>query len=239
MNPTMKHLPTHQLPSLVLLLTLGLLLGGCRTTQDAAKQAAEVRWAGELAVFDRADAVTPPVPGAMLFVGSSSFRLWTNLAAAFPERRVVNRGFGGSQMHELLALMDRLVWPYAAKEIFVYEGDNDLANGKEPAQVAREFREFARRVHGRQPKSTIYFVAVKPSPKRAHLLGKVGETNRLIEEFCGGKSWLKFIDVATPMLNGQGQPRPELFGPDDLHLNGEGYALWRKIIRAELGLESK
>lgn len=166
----------------------------------------------------------------MLLVGSSSFRLWTNAAAAFPGRRVVNRGFGGSQMHELLALTDRLVWPYAAREILVYEGDNDLAHHKEPAEVAREFRRFAELVHRRQPESTIYFVAIKPSPARVALLPKAISANRMIADYCASRPWLKFIDVATPMLDAQGQPRPELFGPDNLHLNAAGYALWAKVI---------
>lgn len=235
----MNHRFTRNVPTLAPLLVGALLLAGCRTSADPVRQAAETKWATELAAFAAADAASPPQPGGMLFVGSSSFRLWTNLASALPERRVINRGFGGSQMHELLALTDRLVWPYAAKEIFVYEGDNDLAHHKEPKEILSEFRTFARQVHRRQPQSTIYFVAIKPSPKRVQLLAKVAEANRLIAEHCGTRPWLRFIDVATPMLDANGQPRKELFVADDLHLNGTGYALWQKLLRAELGLDAK
>ncbi len=219
-------------------LGLTVLVGfaSCTTVNESFRQAAATKWAKELGAFDVADAKAPPPPGGMLFVGSSSFRLWTNVASAFPERRVINRGFGGSQMHELLALSDRLVIPYAAAEIFVYEGDNDLAKDKAPAQIATEFREFARRIHQRQPAARIYFVAIKPSPSRANLLPQAKETNRLIAEYCAGNSWLKFIDVFAPMLDAAGQPRPELFGPDRLHMNGTGYDLWTRVIRRELGL---
>ncbi len=219
-------------------LGLGVLVGfaSCTTVDEGLRQAATTQWAKELGEFDVADAKAPPQPGGMLFVGSSSFRLWTNVAAAFPERHVINRGFGGSQMHELLALSDRLVIPYAAVEIFVYEGDNDLAKDKAPAQIAKEFREFARRIHQRQPAARIHFVAIKPSPSRANLLPQAKETNRLIAEYCAGNSWLKFIDVYAPMLDAQGRPRAELFGADKLHMNSTGYALWTMVIRRELGL---
>ena len=216
--------------------TVLVALASCTTVDNHLHQAAATKWAKELGAFDVADAKAPPQPGGMLFVGSSSFRLWTNLASAFPERRTINRGFGGSQMHELLALSDRLVLPYAAAEIFVYEGDNDLAKEKAPLQIAGEFREFARRIHQRQPAARIYFVAIKPSPSRVKLMPKAAEANRLIAGYCAGKSWLKFIDVYAPMLDARGRPRPELFGSDNLHMNGTGYALWTRIIRRELGL---
>ncbi len=212
-------------------------LAGCQTVDTSLREAASRRWAEELAAFDTADATSPPQPGGLLLVGSSSFRLWTNVAEAFPERQVINRGFGGSQMHELLALTERLVWPYAATEILVYEGDNDLANQKTPAQLAREFREFARLVHRHQPAATIFFVSVKPSPKRAHLLMETAAANRLVADYCAQQSWMQFIDVATPMLDSAGKLRPELFGPDALHMNEDGYALWKKVIRAKLGLD--
>jgi len=239
MTPTSESQTTNphdRLPGwlMVALLPVMLAVHGCGTLDRQVRTAAEARWAKELAAFDAADAANPPPPGGMLFVGSSSFRLWTNLAAAFPERRVINRGFGGSQMHELRALMDRLVWPYAARDIFVYEGDNDLANQREPAGIAREFREFAERVHRRQPASRIFFVAIKPSPARVALLPRAAEANRLIADYCASQSWLKFVDVATPMLDANGRPKPELFGPDQLHLNAAGYALWAQVIRAAM-----
>jgi lysophospholipase L1-like esterase len=232
--PTGSQLIRGLLPAAVL-----CLFTACQTVtiDPVAREAAEKRWANELAEFERADAARPPEPGGMLLVGSSSFRMWNQVAAAFPERRVVNRGFGGSQMHELLALTDRLVWPYAPKEILVYEGDNDLASQKEPAQIEEEFRAFATLVHRRLPAATIYFVAIKPSPSRVQLLEQARETNERIAAYCATRSWLKFIDVFTPMLQTDGQPRPELFIADRLHLNDAGYALWTEVIRRELGLD--
>lgn len=230
----MKAPPWPRPSRIGILLALVVAIIGCSTVSEEAQSAVEAKWAKELAAFAAADTAHPPRPGGTLFVGSSSFRLWKNLAAAFPERNVINRGFGGSQMHELLALTDRLVTPYAAREIFVYEGDNDLASQKKPARIAREFRKFAEDVHDRQPATTIYFVAIKPSPSRVNLLPQATEANRMIAEYCEGRRWLKFVDVAAPMLDDRGNPRPELFGPDALHLNGAGYELWAKVLRTAL-----
>jgi lysophospholipase L1-like esterase len=216
-----------------------LLAAGCQTVSREQRAAALEKWRKELDQFARADAGAPPTPGGTLFVGSSSFRLWTNLAAAFPERRVINRGFGGSQMHELLALSDRLVTPYQAREILVYEGDNDLANRKSPEQIMREFRAFTREVHRQDPEAHIYFVAIKASPSRIKLQPLAAKANGLIQEYCASKPRLHFIDVYTPMLDAQGQPRADLFVEDELHLNGAGYAIWTRVIRRELGLAER
>lgn len=234
-----RDIKRHRMMGRIAVLVVLLLAAGCQTVSREQREAAREKWRKELEQFARADATAPPEPGGTLFIGSSSFRLWTNLAAAFPERRVINRGFGGSQMHELLALSDRLVTPYQADEILVYEGDNDLAQKKAPEQVAREFREFARRIHRQQPRARIYFVAIKPSPSRVHLLSAGATANRLIREYCDAKPWLRFIEVHAPMLDARGQPRAELFVDDDLHLNAEGYRLWEELIRRELGLSAR
>jgi len=234
-----RDIKRHRMMGRIAVMVVLLLAAGCQTVSREQREAALEKWRKELDQFARADASAPPAPGGALFVGSSSFRLWTNLAAAFPERRVINRGFGGSQMHELLALSDRLVAPYRAREIFVYEGDNDLAKDKSPEQIAREFRAFAREVHRQQPAAHIYFVAIKASPSRIKLQPLAAKANGLIRDYCADNLKLHFIDVYTPMLNAQGQPRAELFVEDELHLNGAGYAIWTRVIRRELGLPER
>ena len=198
------------------------------------RRAASTKWAAELAAFDARDTAHPPAPGATLFVGSSSFRLWHDLPQAFPDRHVINRGFGGSQMHELLALADRLVWRYAPREIIVYEGDNDIAAGKSPEQFFLEFKTFVRETHRRLPHAHIYFVSIKPSPARQHLWPLAQRANQMVQNLATNDPQLTYIDVATPMLDPQGRPRPELFVSDRLHLNRHGYALWADRIRRAL-----
>lgn len=184
----------------------------------------------EVRAYEIQDAASPPPKEAILFVGSSSIKGWNNLSASFPGHTVLNRGFGGSQMSDLLEFFGRLVVPYDPPLIVVYEGDNDLVGSKTAQQVFTEYQDFATRVEQRLPDAEIAFIAVKPSPSRVGVMGKMAEFNAMLRAFCGQKPRFRYVDVFTPMLNAQGQPRPELFQSDMLHMNAAGYAIWTSLI---------
>jgi lysophospholipase L1-like esterase len=192
------------------------------------------QWEAEIRAFEAAERTNPPPAGAVVFVGSSSIRLWQTLAQDFPEHRVVNRGFGGSQLRDAVNHADRIVTPCKPRLVVLYAGDNDLASGKTPAQVLADFQAFVAKVHAALPETRVAFISIKPSPKRWHLADQVRAVNRLIADFTRGSNRLEFIDVFTPMLGADGRPQPELFVADDLHLNAKGYELWRKIIAPRL-----
>lgn len=184
----------------------------------------------EIRKFEVVDRRTPPPVGAVLFTGSSSIRLWTNLTADFPGRQVLNRGFGGSQMSDLLHFFDRVVVPYHPPMIVVYEGDNDLQEGKTVDAVFADFGTFLRRVREKLPDTSVTFLAVKPSPARQRLLAEQRDLNRRLRELAAKEPRLSFIDTATPLLSPDGSMRPELYREDGLHLNADGYAVWRMTI---------
>jgi lysophospholipase L1-like esterase len=156
--------------------------------------------------------------------------MWSRLAEDFPQAQVLNRGFGGSTMADCSALVGQLVLPYQPRHVLVYAGDNDLAEGRTPQQVLESFQAFVQAVRAELPAARISYISVKPSPARAHLLAKARETNRLLAGWVAGLPDASYIDVHTPMLDGEGRPRAELYGPDGLHMNAEGYALWRRLI---------
>lgn len=183
----------------------------------------------EIRAFEAADAANPPPSNVIPFVGSSSFNMWSGLAAAFPNHPVLNRGFGGSQMSDVLSYFDRIVTKYHPPLVVVYEGDNDLAAGKSVAQVFADYSNFVWRVQQQLPGTDIAFLSVKPSPSRASLLTQMAQLNALIQGMADGRH-IRYIDIYTPMLDGSGQPRPELFGSDMLHMNAAGYTLWTAII---------
>lgn len=195
-----------------------------------AQQSPANKWEAEIKKFEESDRQSPPAKGAVLFIGSSSIRLWQSLAEDFPGIRVINRGFGGSELADSIFYVDRIVIPYQPQMVVLYAGDNDLANGKTPQQVFEDYKAFVSRIQRKLPTTRIAFISIKPSPARAHLLQSMKEANQLIKAYAAADRRLVYIDVFTPMLGRDGRPRPELFGSDGLHLNKEGYSLWKSVI---------
>ena len=189
------------------------------------------QWEPDIQKFEAADRASPAQAGEVVFVGSSSIRLWQTLAADFPGVAVVNRGFGGSELSDAVEFANRIVVPHKPRVVVLYAGDNDLDSGKTPAQVFRDFQTFVALIHQRLPETRIVFVSIKPSLARVKILDKAREANRLIRDYIRGDDKLAYVDVSTPMLDAAGQPRSELFLEDGLHMNARGYAIWRDLIR--------
>ncbi len=225
------------LRSCALLLFLAAPLAHARAPAPAPRipeQVSNPAWEGDIARFQALDAQQPPPRGAVLFVGSSSIRFWDSLATDFPGQKVINRGFGGSEVRDSTWYADRIVIPYAPRLIVFYAGDNDLNAGRTPQQVRDDFVAFVTRVRRDLPDTRIAYISIKPSPSRAQLLPQIAEANGLIREAGKRFSNVDFLDVYTPMLGPDGQPRPELFREDMLHMTPAGYAIWRQVVAPEL-----
>ena len=192
------------------------------------------QWEADIRSFEAADKTNPPVSGGIVFVGSSSIRLWKSLAVDFKGFPVLNRGFGGSQLSDCVWYADRIVLPYHPRQVVVYAGDNDLAAGKSPDQVFEAFEALVKKVHSALPDARISYISVKPSPARSTLLSQMRVINQRIADFIRGRRNREFIDVFNPMLRADGQPRPEIFAADKLHLNAQGYQLWTELVRPHL-----
>jgi lysophospholipase L1-like esterase len=186
--------------------------------------------------FEAADREAPPKPGAIVFVGSSSIRMWTSLEADMAPLRVRNRGFGGSQMSHVIHNVDRIVTPYQPSRVLVYAGDNDLAEGtgKTPDVVFRDWQTLVERIRARVPHARIDFLAIKPSPRRWQRWPQMQQANSLIEAWNDRDERLGYVDVASPLLDAEGQPDGSLFLIDELHLNADGYARWTEVVRPHL-----
>lgn len=208
------------------LVTLVLLCDGFEFPAQSLANAS--RWEAEIQAFEASDRTKPPPQNAILFIGSSSFRLWQSLAQDFPGKQVINRGFGGSEITDSTALADRIIFPYHPRMIVLYAGDNDLANGKSVQQVVSDYRTFVKTVRTRLPEAQIAFVSIKPSPSRWHLKAQIEAANQEIEAIK--QKGLVFIDVYHPMLGPDGNPDPSFFMPDKLHPNTKAYHLWATVI---------
>lgn len=188
----------------------------------------------EIKAFEQSDQTAPPPREGILFVGSSSIRLWKTLAEDFPAMPVINRGFGGSHVEDSLRYADRIILPYHPKVIVFYAGDNDIAAGKSPQRVCNDFAALTEKIHASLPETRIIYISIKPSVARWHLFGRVWLTNQLIRDFTSKDKRMDFLDVSPPMLGPDGRPRRELFVQDGLHLNADGYRIWVDLLRPHL-----
>lgn len=195
-------------------------------------------FADEINAFQKADKKAMPPQGAVLFIGSSSIRLWETLPQDLAEVPVVNRGFGGSQIADSTRYFDRIVAPYAPKLIVFYAGGNDLNAGKTPPQVLEDFRVFVAKVHAHLPTTRVAYVSINPSTARWKEEPQILETNRLIAEFVQQPGVdtvpLSFLDSHALLLGADGQPQGKLLREDGLHLNAEGYKAWASILKLQI-----
>lgn len=215
--------------------TAGVLSGvshsapvGAQVVAAAAPQTEQ--WGDEIDAFEASDRVNPRPVGPIVFVGSSSIRLWPHLQDDFPGVDVLQRGFGGAELSQVVHFAPRIVIPYKPRLVVLYAGDNDLFNGKSPQQVLAEYVAFVSLVRAALPKTQIAFVSIKPSPARWDLADNIRRANSLVKGYATTHPGLSYVDIFTPMLGTSGLPRPDLFEDDQLHLNAQGYAIWRDYI---------
>ena len=208
-------------------------LAGCASAppaQSAVDPVSTPVWVNDMARFEAEDAANPPPAAPIVFTGSSSVRMWDSLASDFPGKPVLNRGFGGSQVRDAVHYADQIAVRYQPRMIVLYSGDNDINAGRSPQQVLSDFRAFVARIRQALPRTPIAYLAIKPSPSRIDQLPRQQQANALLRQEAARLEHVEFIDVATPMLGADGQPRAELFLGDRLHMNRAGYALWREIV---------
>ncbi len=209
-----------------LLLVLGLDLRG--------EEPRVSKWEKDISHFEASDKTNPPPKGAILFIGSSSIRMWKTLAGDIPEHKVINRGFGGSEIADSVEFAERIVVPYAPKRIIMYAGGNDIHAKKTPEQVLADFKAFVEKIHRKLPETRVTFISIAPNPARWAELENVKAANFLIEQYTRSHPKLSFIDVFSGMLGKDGKPLPDIYLPDKLHMNPKGYALWASIIGPHL-----
>lgn len=217
------------------LLCLMLLAAGCAAPHQAAKSPHNFeRWEKEISAYEASDRTNPPPPGCIEFIGSSTIRLWKTLASDFPNYPVINRGFGGSEIVDSTHFADRIIFPYPPRMILLRAGGNDLWAGKSPEQVFRDFKDFVRKVHSRLPRTEIVFISWSPTIARWKQAPKEKALNEMIKRYIRGRPHLKYLETYSLPLGPDGMPRPELFVPDKLHFNAEGYKLLAERVREVL-----
>jgi lysophospholipase L1-like esterase len=217
---------------------LSICIGGNTSAQPRGPE----QWQVEIANLVAGDAAHPPPRDAVLFVGSSSIRLWTTLGEDFPGVPTINRGFGGSRIADSTYYADRIVVPYHPKLVIMYAGDNDIFEGRTIREVIDDFKGFVARVRRDLPHVAIAYLSIKPSVARAALWSQMRAANDGIAHWARTQKDVTFVDVAVKMLDAHGKPRPELLREDGLHMRPAGYAIWidaLKPVLARYGLATR
>jgi lysophospholipase L1-like esterase len=198
-------------------------------------QTAPAFWS-DIIAFKKLDSIQKPTPNSILFIGSSSFTKWRDVNDYFPGYPIINRGFGGSTLVDVIRYAYEIIMPYQPKQVFIYCGENDLASQENiaPAEVLVRVKTLFGIIRTNFPNAAIDYVSIKPSPVRASIQGKVKEANKEIKAFFQQQKNASFIDIYKAMLDSKGQMREELYVGDRLHMKPEGYAIWKKIMQPYL-----
>jgi lysophospholipase L1-like esterase len=211
----------------ILALTFGIFFTGQSFAQP---------FAAEIQQFKNQDIANPPPSNAILFVGSSSFQKWKDVSSYFPGYTIINRGFGGSSLLDVIRYTPDIILPYHPKQIVIYCGDNDLASSDSVSAdtVFERFKTLFELIRTNMPGENIVYISIKPSPSRARLREKMEKTNLLIQTYLSVNSRAAFVDVYHKMLNADGSIMSDIFLEDQLHMNPKGYAIWKKAIEPYL-----
>lgn len=190
------------------------------------------RFAKDIKTFAVWDSKNTFPENAILFVGSSSMRYWST-ATAFPDRPIINRGFGGSEISDITHFYGQVIKPYAPAKIFLYAGDNDVGRGKTAEQVFEDYKELITIVQSDFPKVHLVYISIKPSKLRWDKWPQMVEVNRMVREYSESHPNLGYADLASPLLGSDGNPG-DVFVDDGLHLNQRGYFLWQQALAPHL-----
>ena len=189
----------------------------------------------EIINFKKQDSLSFPPKDAVLFIGSSTFTKWKEVQTDFPKHVVINRGFGGSSLPNVIHYIGDVVYPYHPKQVVIYCGENDfMVAGTTPQMVLERTKQLVDLIRVKFPKVHIAFISIKPSPSRAKYIPQMKEANALIEKLMSRTKRAKYINTADAMYQPDGQIMTDIFLKDNLHMNAKGYAIWQKIMKPYL-----
>ncbi|WP_439506452.1 GDSL-type esterase/lipase family protein [Sediminibacterium sp.] len=186
----------------------------------------------EIKAFQKADSASMPPSGAILFAGSSSFRLWKTIQEDFSGYTIINRGFGGSSLPDMIRYTEEILFPYKAKQVVIYCGENDFAVDPKLSSdsVVERFKILFKAIRNNNVRTYIAYISMKPSPSRWKMKDQMISANEGIRQYLRSQRRTNYVDVWTPMLAENGEPMKDLFLKDSLHMNAKGYAIWKKAI---------
>ena len=225
------------LGGLLLTSLMALALSAAEKKTGKPTKGGPARWEETIKQFEATDAATPPPKGGVLLVGGSNARRWTNVSEYFPQHRVLNRGFGGARLTDVLHYTDRIVLPYAPKTILLNAGGNDLSAGTTPEQIRDAARAFVTKVHAALPETRIYCIGLPPVRRASTMpegFNTIRALNALLADLARTEKNVEFIDLFPAFLDEKGQHRAELFVEDGTHFSAKGYETLTGLLRGKI-----
>jgi lysophospholipase L1-like esterase len=215
-----------------------LLLAGsaCSPIRNYQYQPEVLSWEEDIRQFEQLDRIETYPPNSILFVGSSSIRMWSALAQDMSPYPVIQRGYGGARLSDLAVYAERIIYPHQFRAIVMFIA-NDISGSEEdksPREVVRLYKYVLKTIRKKYPDTPVFWIAITPTASRWSVWPQIIEVNKLVQGACVKDKNAHFITTDFAFLDASGLPREELFLPDKLHLNAGGYALWTQLIRKEL-----
>lgn len=200
-----------------------------------------ISWEKDIREFEKRDSLETHSPNAILFTGSSSIRLWSNISTDMAPYEVIHRGYGGAKLSDYAYYAKRIIYPHKFKAMVLFVA-NDITGSqqdKTPEQVVRLCQYIVTTVHNKYPSAPVFWIEITPTPSRWKVWPKINEANKRIKELSKKIPNFYVIETTASYLDANGLPRKELFREDHLHLNQEGYKLWTDIITKALNQNLK
>ncbi|RZK60180.1 MAG: G-D-S-L family lipolytic protein [Pedobacter sp.] len=197
-------------------------------------KAQEAPFSKDIQSFKKKDSIDFPPKKAVLFIGSSTFTKWTNVQTYFPNHTIINRGFGGSSLPDLIYFVKDIVYPYKPKQVVIYCGENDFTGGATAQVVADRVKQLFDLIREKYPKVQLTYISIKPSPSREKYWTEMKLANKLIADLISKTKRADYINTFDAMFNADGTIMKEIFLSDNLHMNAKGYAIWAPIIEPYL-----
>jgi len=214
----------HMIKSILLTITVAFLFSVNAVAQDRPPF-----W-NDVQTIKAYDKIYSPPQHPILFIGSSSIRLWVDFKKAFAAYTVLNRGIGGAITSDVDRYLEDIVFPYEPKQVVLYVGENDLLKSPDAETVFADFKKLYAHLRTKLPATPLVYIAIKGSPSRVQYQEKAKKANLLISQYLKGEKNTVFVDVYQPMLDKRGEMQPVLFKEDMLHMNGTGYQIWNKLV---------
>jgi lysophospholipase L1-like esterase len=190
------------------------------------------RYRKDIELFKEFDSKNAPPKNAALFVGSSTIAKWKT-ADAFPGFSVINRGFGGSVLGDVLYFYKDVIGKYHPSAVLLY-CDNDVTGGGNPDQAFEKVMQIYARVRSDFPKAPFVFLSMKHAPNSAFAdpaePAAIDRFNDLAKAVSRKDRDFRYFDMDAPVLDATGKVQPDLF-LDGEHFNDKGYALINPAVQ--------